>query len=69
MVDDRVYRLLNDHFELGYPTVALYYTPRTRRVLSLRISGMESSLAPVPQSLRPRHQSQDTSKTPGVWRY
>ena len=44
-VNDRVYRLLADHFELGYPVVSLYYTPHTRQVLSLRISGMEQTQA------------------------
>ena len=70
VVDDRVYRLLADHFELGYPTVSLYYTPHTRRVMSLHISGMESTLAPIPQSLRPKPpQQQEAGKNPGLWRY
>ena len=58
-VDDRVYRLLNDHFELGYPTVTLYYTPHTRRVLSLLISGMEQ---PRPAPVQPK------PLPPGLWR-
>jgi hypothetical protein len=46
-VNDRVYRLLADHFELGYPTVTLYYTPHTRRVVSLLISGMDPTLQSI----------------------
>ena len=39
-ITDRVYRLLADYFELGYPVVTLYYTPHTRQIVSLQISGM-----------------------------
>lgn len=65
-VNDRVYRLLADHFELGYPVVALYYTPYTRQVLSLRISGMEQTQEAVAQNqkLKPK-----APVTPGLWRY
>jgi len=70
VVDDRVYRLLNDHFELGYPVVSLYYAAHTRRVMSLKISGMETTTGPVPQSLRMKPpQQRDQEKTPGLWRY
>jgi hypothetical protein len=51
-VNDRIYRLLADHFELGYPTVTLYYTPYTRKVLSLRISGVEPTLQSKAQAAR-----------------
>lgn len=51
-VNDRIYRLLADHFELGYPVVSLYYTPHSRQVLSLRISAMEQTKAPAPQAQR-----------------
>lgn len=51
-VNDRVYRLLADHFELGYPTVTLYYTPHTRRVLSLQISGMDPTLESISHAPR-----------------
>jgi hypothetical protein len=59
-VNDRVYRLLADHFELGYPTVTLYYTPHTRRVLSLQISGMEAMQVAASHPAKGR--------TPGLWR-
>jgi hypothetical protein len=61
-VNDRVYRLLADYFELGYPTVTLYYTPHTRQVLSLQISGMD------PTILQASHAKQERGKTPGLWR-
>ena len=57
-VTDRIYRLLNDYFELGYPVVTLYYTPYTRQVLSLQISGMEQTQAAASHP----------KKTPGLWR-
>jgi hypothetical protein len=61
-VNDRIYRLLADYFELGYPTVTLYYTPNTRRVLSLKISGMEPTLQSISHSPR----SKDQPKS--IWR-
>jgi len=60
-VNDRVYRLLSDHFELGYPTVTLYYTPHTRRVLSLQISGME------PMQVAASHPAKG-GRLPSIWR-
>jgi hypothetical protein len=62
-VNDRVYRLLADYFELGYPVVTLYYTPYTRRVLSLQISGMDQTQAAASHPLQPK-----TRTTPGLWR-
>jgi hypothetical protein len=61
-VTDRIYRLLADYFELGYPTVTLYYTPHTRRVLSLQISGMD------PTMVQASHPTQRKGQTPGLWR-
>lgn len=61
-VNDRVYRLLADYFELGYPVVTLYYTPYTRRVLSLQISGMDQTQAATSHPLQPKTQ------TPKLWR-
>jgi len=61
-VNDRIYRLLADHFELGYPTVTLYYTPHTRKVMSLQISGMDPTL----QSLSHAPRSRDQVKS--IWR-
>ena len=52
-VNDRVYRLLADYFELGYPVVTLYYTPHTRQVLSLQISGMDPAQASNPLTPKP----------------
>ena len=63
-VNDRVYRLLADYFELGYPVVTLYYTPHTRQVLSLRISGMDQTQEAASRKLPPKVQ-----ETPGLWRY
>lgn len=54
LIDEQAYRLLADHFELGYPTVTLYYTPFTRRILSLEIKEFE--------------QLQHSVKTPSLWR-
>ena len=62
-VNDRVYRLLADHFELGYPVVSLYYTPYSRQVLSLRISGMEQMNAAAPA--RPEQSKPATAR---LWR-
>lgn len=61
-VSDRVYRLLADHFELGYPVVTLYYTPYTRQVLSLQISGMDQTQEAGSHASKPKE------KTPGLWR-
>ena len=57
-VNDRVYRLLADYFELGYPVVTLYYTPNTRQVLSLTISGMDQTQASASNPLKPKPISQ-----------
>ena len=61
-VNDRIYRLLADYFELGYPVVTLYYTPHTRQVLSLRISGMEQAKSAA------SHPKETKAPTPRLWR-
>jgi hypothetical protein len=63
-IDDQVYRLLADHFELGYPQVTIYYTPVTRQILSLKILGMEQTALHASQHVKKR----EVSAPKSIWK-
>lgn len=62
-IDDQVYRLLADHFELGYPQVTIYFTPITRHILSLKLLGMEQTALQTSQ-----HKKKEEKKPTSIWR-
>ena len=64
-IDDQVFRLLADHFELGYPQVTIYFTPVTRQILALKILGMEQTALQTSQHVNTR---KETPQPQSIWR-
>jgi hypothetical protein len=60
-VPDSAFRILTDNFEAGLPTVRVYYTPSSKKILSIEVVSIEEIV------LRPEQMKKKTKPT-SIWK-